>query len=264
MALTQIDWGRQIQDLSINREKLNSNFLDGVDLNITDGNNDATITWLSSPVNPNDAVNKTYVDLLVDGSLKAPEGYDPTVTSDYPLTYGGDPIQAGDSFRITADGSMGTRTVNVEDLLIAIVDWAGATTDADWMVAESNRSQATETELGLLKISTQVIADAGTNDTDAITPLKLATYLSNAGIVKVDPEYFGEAPVVTGGSAVLPALSNLGTSGVQNVRVYLNGQRQEVGSGNDYTIALATGVITFNANLSATDVVLVDYQEDNS
>ncbi|MEA2036422.1 MAG: hypothetical protein U9O94_02860 [Nanoarchaeota archaeon] len=67
-------------------------------------------------------MNKIYVDALYDGSLKAPEAYDPTVTSNYPLTYGGASIQAGDSFRITASGTMGTRTVNTEDLLIALVD----------------------------------------------------------------------------------------------------------------------------------------------
>ena len=44
MALTQIDGSRQIKDASINREKLESDLLDGVDLNVTNGNNNATIT----------------------------------------------------------------------------------------------------------------------------------------------------------------------------------------------------------------------------
>lgn len=129
---------------------------------------------------------KSYVDGLVDGSLKTPEAYDPTGTGNYPLTYGGEAVQSGDSFRITANqvdiGSTNLRTVNIEDLLIALVDAPSATDGANWMVAESNRVQATETTLGVVEIATQVEADAGLDDLRYITPLKLETYMTNAGI----------------------------------------------------------------------------------
>lgn len=135
---------------------------------------------------------KSYIDNMVDGSLKTPEAYDPTITGNYPTTYGGASIQAGDSFRITAAQTGiggGNRDVNVEDLLIALVDSPGATVDADWMVAESNRTQATESTLGVAKIATQTITNTGTNDTDIVTPLKLKGYVdtsvvAGAGMVK--------------------------------------------------------------------------------
>jgi len=180
MALKQIDLKRQSLDGSLNFEKLEADFLNGSDLDVTNGNRNATITGLSTPVNISDAVPKDYVDGLIDKSLKTPEAYDPTTTGNYPTTYGGNPIEAGDSFRITsaqADiGGDGVRDVNVEDLLIALIDLAGATTSSNWMVAESNRTQATETSLGVLELATQGEVTTGTDDLRAVTPLKLATW----------------------------------------------------------------------------------------
>jgi hypothetical protein len=180
--MAQIRGNTQILDGSIDFEQLSTTNAYTTDLTVSAGSDELVRA---------DAV-KSYVDQLVDGSLKTPEAYDPTTTGNYPTTYGGQSIQAGDSFRITAAQSGiggGSRDVNPEDLLIALVDNAGATTDADWMVAESNRDQATESTLGVAKIATQTITNAGTNDTDIVTPLKLKTYvdgsiLAGAGMVK--------------------------------------------------------------------------------
>jgi len=101
---------------------------------------------------------KTETDALVDPTLKSPEAYDPTITGNYPLTYGGEGIQKGDSFRITADQLAigdGSRDVNIEDLLIALVDAPSATVSTDWQVAESNRDQATESVKGVAELATQ-------------------------------------------------------------------------------------------------------------
>ena len=109
---------------------------------------------------------------LVDATLKPPEAFAPA--GNYPTTYGGNPVEQGDTFRITSAGTMGGITVNIEDLLICLVDAPGQT-DANWMVAESNRDQATETVKGVAELATQAEADAGTDDTRIITPLKMAT-----------------------------------------------------------------------------------------
>ena len=79
--------------------------------------------------------------------------------------------------------------------------------------------------------------------------------------------YYSESPAVTNGSAVLPALTNLGTHSsvkVLDVRVYLNGIRQNSAASCDYTVAALTGVITFNFNLETGDVVLVDYKSQDA
>jgi hypothetical protein len=79
--------------------------------------------------------------------------------------------------------------------------------------------------------------------------------------------YSNELPTVTNGQAAVSALSNLGTHAtdkVTNVEVYLNGIAQVPSSGNDYTINLTTGVITFEFNLVTGDVVLVHYDKQDA
>ena len=180
--MAKIRGNTQILDSSIDFVQLSTSNSYTTDLSVSAGNDELARA---------DAI-KSYVDGLIDGSLKTPEAYNPTTTGNYPITYGGVAIKAGDSFRITAAKTSiggGSRDVNVEDLLIALVDSPSATTDADWMVAESNRSQATESMLGVAKIATQLITNAGTNDTDFITPAKLSSYvgssvIAGAGMVK--------------------------------------------------------------------------------
>ena len=118
-------------------------------------------------------VIKAIQDDTVD-VMRPPEAYDPTVTGDYPLTYDSEAIEKGDSYRITAAGTMGAITVNPEDLLIALTD-APAQVDANWQCVESNRDQASETVKGVAELATQAETDAFTDDERIVTPLKLGT-----------------------------------------------------------------------------------------
>jgi len=245
----------QIEDNTITIGKLVSDFLNGSDWNISNGNNNATITGLAAPVNPNDAVTKTYVDIAIDSSLKQPEAYNPTVSGNYPLTYGGNPIDAGDTFRITnaqAGIGDGTRDVNGEDLLIALVDTPSATVGTDWMVAESNRTQATESTLGLLKLATQVITDAGANDTDAVTPLKLTTYISNLNINKVA----GAGILETTGTFDIQSSDNTMTINADSIQVNIgstNGASLENSATGLELVANITGSRTFSGGTFTLD-----------
>ncbi len=118
---------------------------------------------------------KAEVDVLVDATMKAPEAFAPAGT--YPVTYAGNAVESGDSFRVTVAGTLGAVTVNAEDLLIALID-TPAQVDANWMVAESNRDQSTETTKGVAELATQAETNAGTDDGRFITPLKLASLLT--------------------------------------------------------------------------------------
>jgi hypothetical protein len=94
---------------------------------------------------------------------------------------GGSPnaIAKGDYWYITVAGTLGgSIVVNVGDLLYAKIAAPGQTA-ANWFVIESNRDQATETTMGVAKISTLAQALAGLDDTTIITPAKLQAKLEN-------------------------------------------------------------------------------------
>jgi hypothetical protein len=71
MAITKLRGSTQIRENTIDISKLVSDFLGGTDWNITNGNNDATITGIKDPVNDKDAVNKESLDGLVDRIITA-------------------------------------------------------------------------------------------------------------------------------------------------------------------------------------------------
>ena len=152
--------------VSLEQARAEDNFVDGeIDMN------GKSVRNLPAPTNADEAVNKAYVDGLMDRVLKQPQAFTPA--GNYPTTYNGNAIQANDSFRITAAGSVGAQTVNADDLLIALVDAPGQT-DANWQILESNRDQASETVKGVAKIvsQTEIQNELSTNNTDIVTSQK--------------------------------------------------------------------------------------------
>lgn len=264
MAITQIR-NLQIKDQTIELAKLVSNFLNGSDWNITNGANDATITGLRDGTNARDAVNKQQLDALAAsitgglqyrGGLAAGADLSGNTTGNAYLD-GGAGLETGDFFYITSSGTItdGTNnlSVNAGDMLIANKDVA---TDAAINVS-TDFDLIDNTESPDILRTGDVVDNL--TSTDALAPLsanqgrvldqRLVT-IENRGI-----PVWGEAGVVTSGSAVLGNLANPPVVGSE--RVYLNGLRMERGSGNDYTITGST--ITFEYTLTATDKVLVDY-----
>lgn len=81
---------------------------------------------------------KDYVDTVTTGLLKDNGNYDPTVTGDYPTSAntlsGGNPL-TGDLWYIDTAGTMNGNAVLVGYSVRALVDNPGATTDADWAIA---------------------------------------------------------------------------------------------------------------------------------
>lgn len=126
----------------------------------------------------NHAVTKSYVDALVQSGVNIIGGIDCSTNPDYPAAV------SGDAYYVTVDGKVGGASgVNVTagDLIIAVADNAGgdeAAVGASWITMERNIEYATETTPGYIQIATQAEADAGTDDTKALTPLKLATILT--------------------------------------------------------------------------------------
>ncbi len=88
-------------------------------------------------------------------------------------------VVKGDYYYITVAGTMGTGTVaNIGDILYAKQNAPGQT-DANWFIVESNRDQATESTLGVAKLSSNAQALAGSDDLTIMTPLKVQAKLDN-------------------------------------------------------------------------------------
>jgi hypothetical protein len=144
------------------------------EISILDSN---TMTGASSSNLATAGSIKAYVDSTVSSVGNLEGGFAAGSATDFPTGTGG--TKKGDYWYVTSAGTVQGVVLNVGDLLIANIDNASPTSSADWTFLESNRDQATETVLGVVRLATQAEADAGTNDTAVITPLKLKTVLDN-------------------------------------------------------------------------------------
>ena len=108
---------------------------------------------------PSQNAVKTYVDAFATGLLTDNGNYDPTITSQYPTsgnTLSGGAVKKGDLWYISADGTINGNSVLVGYSVRALIDNAGATTDADWSISnvgigyvpENVANKSTDTTLG--------------------------------------------------------------------------------------------------------------------
>lgn len=137
---------------------------------------------VDSPVSSTDAANKQYVDNLISGILTGAlykGDIDASLNPNYPAS-----TEIGNYWFISAPGKIGGPsgpTVDIGDMIIAKAVDAGGTHAAvgnNRSILENNKSQATESISGILKIASNSDVSTGTNDTNAVTPLKLATRIA--------------------------------------------------------------------------------------
>lgn len=119
---------------------------------------------------------KSYVDNKTTGALVYQGGYDAsTNTPDLDTTPGS--IAQGSTYTVTTGGTFFTIEVQPGDMLIAEV--ANPTLEADWTIVNKNIPDivsASETAEGIIEIATQAETNTGTDDTRAVTPLKLSSF----------------------------------------------------------------------------------------
>ena len=275
---TQVHASELLKPATIRKLLFIADFLDGSNWNLTNGANNATITGLADGVDDNDAVNMGQFKAALDSTLKPPDDFDVAASGgQYPTIYKGNPIEEGDTFYCTSAGDAGGITLNIGDLLVAKTDAPGQN-DANWFAMESNRDQATESVLGMAKIATQALTDAGANDTDFVTPLKLSTYLANTGIQEItagDGLYFpsaGEIAIQAADASINVGADDIGvqlgntlgdsltiTSGGVELAASISGARSFIngvfsvssGAGNAVSIqAGTTGAVQSDQNMT--------------
>jgi len=136
-------------------------------------------TWVSgtAPITGAMTYKGTYANLAVAPGT--------SVDGDvYYLTTAGTLTWAGITFNPTA-------VVQVGDLVIR----RDAT---NWDVVQGNTVLASETNPGDIEIATQTEVNTGTDDARAVTPLKLATYVSNQALAKT---YFASGVTLVANTA---------------------------------------------------------------
>lgn len=323
MALTQIDGLRQIQDGSIDLSKMLADFLGGANWNITDSNNNATISGLSAGALANDAVNLSQMQAAISAAVSGAMTYQGTFDAS---AVGSqlDNKSKGDFFVVSVAGTVDSIDFNIGDHLVVNDDIVGSaftgkiekidnTEAADILrtgnivddlttggtsdvlsaqqgvvikgITDALQTELDDTQAGAgLDANGDYIQPSGSNYIDTATSLASADALLdaqakvnadaivvNAGNITsndndiaalqdaLSDRVFNEEPATTSGQAALAPLANIPVD-AGTARVYLNGVRQRLGAGNDYTINETTGVITFEFNMKNKDEVVVDYE----
>lgn len=122
MAFTEIDLERQSQDLSLTKAKLKANFLDGANLNLTDGNNDATIEGLAIGTANDHAVNKGQMDAAIAASIVGGMTYKGTIDASDASGATLDGGKAGDFYYVSVAGTLDGKAFNIGDHLVVNAD----------------------------------------------------------------------------------------------------------------------------------------------
>lgn len=132
--------------------------------------------WSSSKIQSElDAINNT-----ITGALVYQGGYDPNSATPNIETDSSGVLQ-GYTYTITTQGDFLGVNVEPGDMIIAEVNNPSTLNADEWTVVNKNITliPASETEAGDIRIATQAEVDAGTDDLTAVTPLKLATVLTD-------------------------------------------------------------------------------------
>jgi hypothetical protein len=86
-------------------------------------------------------------------------------------------INKGDYYIVTEAGTFYGALLEIGDSLFASVN--NPTTLSGWVIVQANVVYATETIAGIILLATQEEVNMGTNNSKAVTPLTLATYVAN-------------------------------------------------------------------------------------
>jgi len=171
-----------------------------------------------------------------------------TTSGDYPTTPG--PINIGDAWLVVGgifDIGPNSATTSAGSLAVARI--SGATnSDDDWFILDTRREASSETIAGFIEIATQSEVNAGTDDTRAITPLKLKAFVQTLSGTTIYTETALDLASLTG-----VVTHNLGDDVV--AQVWLS--NEEITSGVALTSDSNTVTVTVNSDPGDVKVVVI-------
>ena len=181
----------------------------------------------------------------LDGDGKVPTAQLPSYVDDVVDTYivsGATALTAGWLSATDGGSALTPETGKIYVVLTAgdyqnkTYRWSGTT----YVEISASPAQATESQAGIAQIATQVEVNTGTNDTDFVTPLKLATYIGNKKATFTNP-----ALTASGGQVTWTISSALSPSCIVAIR--------ETSSGAEVyaDITYGSGSITVKMNSSS-------------
>tara|TARA_R110000868_G_C10972634_1_gene770631 strand:+ start:15595 stop:16506 length:912 start_codon:yes stop_codon:yes gene_type:complete len=201
MAFTEIDLERQSQDGTLVKAKLKADFLAGGDLNLTDGNNDATITGLKAGVANNDAVNVAQLNAATTGSMSYQGVIDASDNTGAAL----DGASLGDFFLVSVAGTLDGIAFNVGDHLVVNTDITDFSVDGSGKIDIIDNTESSD----ILRDS-DIVNNLTTSATGSVLDAsqgKILKDVQDAQQIEIDAIETG-AGLDTDGTYITPSGSN--------------------------------------------------------
>lgn len=242
----------QIESGTIDRDKLKVGLLEGSDLNLTNGSNNATITGLRAGTNANDVVIKSQLDAL-SAMIGSPMRYKGQLDASIPNP-DLDAIDnyVGDTYFISVSGTFLGVEFTVGDMLIVNKDVPSGTTITSADFDKIDNTEASD----ILRIGDIIDNLTSTGVVDQPLSANQGYVLKSqldalSALVKLR-EYDVELTHTVG--SVTLTIPHLPVSGT--VRLYKRGMR--LTHVRDYTISGST--ITLATQAKTNDIYTVDYE----
>jgi len=159
----------------------------------------------------------------------------------------------GDFYVVEADGTLATVSLNINDHIVFNQDASSPLTAAMFDKIDNTEPSASETVAGIIEISTNAEATAGTATDKALVP----SNLSSAGVIEISTNAEATAGTATDKALVPSNLSSIGTSQLNNDAGFISSYTETdtlndvVGRGATTATAITTGGLEVSGDITA-------------